>query len=31
METLEIINLILLVIGAGAILFMFWRLATNSD
>jgi hypothetical protein len=31
METLEIINLILLVIGAGAILFMFWRLTTNPD
>lgn len=31
MEFLEIINLILGLIGAAAILFMFWRLATNPD
>ena len=31
MEILEIINMILVFILAGAVLFMFWRLATNPD
>lgn len=31
MELLEIINVVLVVILAGAIIYMFWRLATNPD
>lgn len=31
MEALEIVNLLLGIVGLAAILFMFWRLATNPD